>query len=385
MQPNTVSVMTRLLSDTVLDVAVPQTAPLTESALAELFALAQHHDVAHLLAPALEKNGLLDEQSPFAQSCRTAQKRAILRHERMRFELQHICAVLEDARIPFVPLKGAVVGEWYPQGWMRTGCDIDVLVHREHLEAAVQALTAADWQVQGKAGYHDISLRAASGVHLELHFSIEENIPALDRVLQNVWQHCAPVQQGRYQHRQSNEFLLLHLLAHMSYHFMAGGCGVRPFLDIELLRRKMPLDAERLNALLRQAELERFYQSVCALCDVWFGTAEHTPLTEQTERFIITGGVYGSRENRIVLGQAKAGGRAKHLLQRVFLPYDKLRIQYPVLQRHRFLTPVFWPVRWCRMLFGGKLKRSAAELRLNQARSNEQITQTQDFLQNIGL
>ena len=72
MQPNTVSVMTRLLSDTVLNVAVPQTAPLTESAPAELLALAQHHDVAHLLAPALEKNGLLDEQSPFAQSCRTA-------------------------------------------------------------------------------------------------------------------------------------------------------------------------------------------------------------------------------------------------------------------------------------------------------------------------
>ena len=124
---------------------------------------------------------------------------------------------------------------------------------------------------------------------------------------------------------------------------------------------------------------------MCALCDVWFGDAEHTPLTAQTERFIVTGGVYGSSQNRIVLGQAKAGGRTKHLMQRIFLPYDKLKIQYPVLQRHRRLTPVFWPVRWCRMLFSGKLKRSAAELRLNQARSDEQITQTQNFLQNIGL
>ena len=44
---------------------------------------------------------------------------------------------LEEAEIPFILLKGAVVRDFYPEAWMRTSSDIDVLVPRGELSHAV--------------------------------------------------------------------------------------------------------------------------------------------------------------------------------------------------------------------------------------------------------
>ena len=42
--------------------------------------------------------------------------------------------VLNSAQIPFVPLKGSVIKNLYPDKWMRSSCDTDILVHENDLE-----------------------------------------------------------------------------------------------------------------------------------------------------------------------------------------------------------------------------------------------------------
>lgn len=387
MHQNTVPLLLSLLGSVLQDrpLSDAETALFDERLLPELFALSHKHDLAHLPGQPLERAGLLPIENEYAARFRTAKKQAILRYEQANYALQQLCDVLEGAQIPFIPLKGAVIRPYYPQPWMRTGCDLDVLVCPDRLDDAVGALTDAGWQVHGEKGFHDISLFSPGGVHLELHFSIGENVSSWDAVLQTVWQHSAAQAEGRYLYLQSSAFLIFHLLAHMAYHFMSGGCGLRSFLDLELLMRRLPVDQDALLQLCEQAGLQMFYRRVMQLNAVWFGGQPHTPTTLQMEQFIVSGGVYGSRENRIVLSQAKDGGRARSLFKRVFLPYYKLKIQYPVLEKHRWLTPVFWVVRWFRMLFKGKFKQSVKELKLSQSRSDQQIDQTAEFLKNIGL
>ncbi|MBO4954226.1 MAG: nucleotidyltransferase family protein, partial [Clostridia bacterium] len=36
--------------------------------------------------------------------------------------------------IDFMPLKGAVIRQYYPEPWMRTSCDIDIHVKKDRLE-----------------------------------------------------------------------------------------------------------------------------------------------------------------------------------------------------------------------------------------------------------
>ena len=48
---------------------------------------------------------------------------------------------LEKAEIPFLPLKGSVIRKYYPEPWMRTSCDIDLLIHKEEADNVVNLFT----------------------------------------------------------------------------------------------------------------------------------------------------------------------------------------------------------------------------------------------------
>lgn len=60
--------------------------------------------------------------------------RVVYCYKRMNYEYEQVCDALEKAEIPFIPLKGVVIREYYPEPWMRTSCDIDILVREKNLK-----------------------------------------------------------------------------------------------------------------------------------------------------------------------------------------------------------------------------------------------------------
>ena len=106
-----------------------------------LYKLSKKHDIAHLIGDALSKQKLLESGDEWAQKFQKERLLALYRYEQLNFALGEICQTLEEAKIPFMPLKGSVIRPYYPEPWMRTSCDIDVLVHEEDLDRAVAALT----------------------------------------------------------------------------------------------------------------------------------------------------------------------------------------------------------------------------------------------------
>lgn len=283
-----------------------------------------------------------------------------------------------------MPLKGAVVRDYYSEAWLRTSCDLDVLVHPEDLDRAIQVLKQEGWTQKTKKVYHDVSLYSEGGVHLELHFNIQESLETLDRVLKRVWKHSAPVA-GTCEYRQSNTFLLFHLLAHMSYHFTNGGCGLRPFLDIWILRCKLTWDEALLRELCAEAQILKFYEAVQELITVCFEGGAHTELTRSMEKFVINGGVYGSTENRVMVNQVQTGGRLRNLCHRIWMPFARLKTMYPVLERYGWLYPVYEVVRWVQILFSSRRKKALQELQLNHTAAAQQVQQTGDLLDVLGL
>lgn len=365
---------------------------IIDDELEELYRLADKHDLAHLVGHALFRGGRIGPDSPWYKPFQKVQLKAVYRHEQSRHELMKICEVLEAAQISYMPLKGAVVRDYYPEPWLRTSCDIDVLVHEADLDRAVQVLCEQGWTVKSKKGFHDISLYSAGGAHLELHFNLKENRESIDRLLEKVWEHAKPISvdvpaaRGQvYRYRQSDEFLMFHLLAHMSYHFISGGCGVRSFVDIWLLRKTLNYDEVKLRQFCADTQILTFYESVLDLIGVWFEGKEHTSLTKQMEDFVLGGGVYGSTVNRVAVNQAQMGGRLRNLLNRVFMPYEQLKILYPVLQRHGWLCPMFEVIRWMQILASGRGGHAMHELKLNQKSSQQKVQETEAFLLSLGL
>ena len=357
---------------------------LSEEDRRVLYAMAKEQDMAHILAAEFGKQGLLSPTDEISQKLRKQQLIAIYRYEQLNYELNEICLALEQAEIPFLPLKGSVIRTYYPEPWMRTSCDVDVLVHKENLDAACKALeTALHYEVKYDCS-HDVSLYSPSGVHVELHFDLVEEGRAgsSQAILKDAWVHASVKEGCRFHYEFDDALYYLYHIAHMAKHLEDGGCGIRPFVDLWILEHQVPHDDTRRNALLEEASLLRFADTARTLSEVWFGMAEHTELTESLEHFLLSSGIYGSLEGRVAVQQEKHGGKLAYLLNRVFLPYGELKIQYPVLEKHPCLTPIMEVRRWGRLLFRGGAKRSAKVLQMNAKTTSKNGT---GLLEKLGL
>ena len=197
---------------------------------------------------------------------------AVYRYVRLTGTLELLCNALSQAQIPHIPLKGSVLRPLYPEPWQRTSCDIDILVKPEDLERASQLLQKQyQYTYKGKSS-HDISLFSPEGMHLELHYDTIDEGWASDsrKVMARVWEYAHPVVEGSFRYELSNELFWFYHIAHMARHFENGGCGVRPFVDLWIMKNKMPCDPKKYNALLEEGKLTRFAEAVVRLSDVWF-------------------------------------------------------------------------------------------------------------------
>ncbi len=305
----------------------------------------------------------------------------------MNYEYVKLCDALQAAHFTFMPLKGSVLRQWYPEPWMRTSCDIDILVKEDEVDNAAEYLVNRLGYVRDKKGAHDISLFSPNKNHIELHYDLVEDGWANDssKVLKTVWETSIIHGGKEYRREMPDEMFYFYHIAHMAKHFEQGGCGIRPFIDLWILDKIETADNNKRKELLEKGELLKFAEVARQLCKVWFEGSEHTDVTKQMEQYILHGGVYGTSDNRILVQQQKKGGRLKYALSKIFIPYDTIKFHYPVLQKHRWLTPIMEVRRWFKLVFCGHAKRSIRELKQNNSISNAEAENIQVFLKNIGL
>ena len=359
---------------------------LSTEQLEELYEQSRKHDLAHIVGNALSKLGCLKDDEISGKFKQIAMH-ALYRYMRMNQAYQAICKTLEQAQIPFVPLKGSVLRAFYPEPWLRTSCDIDVLVQPHFLEQAVAVLVNELGYTKKEMSSHDISLFLGKSVHLELHYSTVEDgrIPQTEEVLSKLWSDVYPVE-GRSSHLQmSDELFYFYHMAHMAKHIQIGGCGIRPFLDLWILNHRVEHDRSRREDLLAQGGLLNFARAAEDLSEVWFSGAAPTAQLQYFERFVLDGGAYGDLQNQVAVQQTKKGSKLKYALCKIFLPYDVLKFHYPILQKYKWLTPIYEVVRWCKLLFKGGVKRSLRELQTNAGVSAEERTLVADMLEYLGL
>lgn len=342
-------------------------AACTPEMLDRVYALAAKHDLAHLVGQAVSKLGL--EESDALTKCTQAAMQAVMRYVRLDREYQRACRTLEEGKIPFLPLKGAVLRTYYPEPWMRTSCDVDILVRPEDLRNAITLLVQKLSYVEGKNGPHDVTLHCPGGDHIELHFDLVEEGRANSArtVLNTVWENTKLREGYGYWHEMSDAFFYFYHIAHLAKHVEHGGYGIRAFLDIWILNNKQEYDWLKKEELLKASGLEAFAAAASKLSAYWFGREATDASTLQFEDFILTGGTYGTLKNRIAMQQKKKGGKCKYAFYRIFLSYHEMKYQYPILQKYKYLMPVYQVRRWIRALFKGKAKAAVHELKITAA------------------
>lgn len=359
---------------------------ITAERLKMLYALSSHHDMAHLVGYSLEAAALLSD-GEVREGFGRQQMLAVYREAGQSEALSELCCLFEAEGIDYLPLKGAVIRGLYPEAWMRTGCDVDVLVRPEEAERASDLLCRRlGYRREGRRNAHDLSLMGNNGVNIEIHFNMIEADCAAQAasVLSHAWEH-ASVCSGKHGYCLSDAMFYFYHVAHMAKHFEHGGCGVKPVLDLWLLRHSEERDEAARAALLSEGGLSVFEAACASLSEAWFAHAEWDGLVDDMSRYLLMAGVYGSAQNRAAVGQAKQGSRGKNLLSRVWRPYEILKHQYPSLEGRRWLTPFYQVCRWSHLLRRDRMEESIRELRAGGEISDDHGSITAELLEKLKL
>ena len=347
-----------------------------------LYRLSRSHDVAHLICYALEKNGLIGEGDPFFAAFEEEKFVAVYREAQITEVYERIRALFTKKGIKYLPLKGSVIRPMYEQAWMRTSCDIDVLIEESSVLSATKALKEAGFTTDGKWDYHDVSFYY-NLVQLELHFTPCDNIAKFDKLLCKVWENATTKDGVEY--LETPDFFAFHHVEHMARHFMAGGCGVKPFIDLLLMKKKGYYNENVVIDYCKICSLDVFYDKAEQLIGVWFEGKEKTEELKEFETFILRGGVYGTSARSHLMGEAKTGSRIGYVLKMLFPPYANMYVFYPTLRKHPLMLPFFYVHRLFSKVFGKDSARARNEYKKIYSQKREDVAAAKKLLKDLKL
>ena len=341
-----------------------------------IIASVSSHGVAALLHR-LETEGSPATYMPKEYLARVEdQRRATAFDNLRRYALFEAIAMrLRKQELPVIPLKGLHLAELvYGDISLRPMSDMDILVRREHVEAAVATLQGLgygfDEDVSAAAGAMGDTTKCnlglthrESGAWLEVHWTLGEPPVRYARLLEDVWASARPAMLGDTEALvMAPEHLLLHVCAHLA-------CGhvflfsLRGLCDIAEIAHVHPtLDWSVVSQAGTRYGLGRGVSAALRLARDHLGAAipndvllrlgadklDQDMLDEALEHLV--SGVDMAGELRTapnVLALAGTGAplaKLEAVWNRVFVPRAELSLLYGVPQRSPCLT-LYYAVR----------------------------------------
>ena len=318
----------------------------------KLFELAARHSVAPLVADCIISNKFIADED-IMDGIKSIQLEAIFQYQKQKSELDKIKKLFNENKIPFIPLKGAVIRNIYPEPYLRTCCDIDILVHPVDVEHAIDVLIEAEYNKVVKYD-HDYTLYSPNGVHLELHFDTIEGknkFANVKYVLDKIWQFAIQRSTDSFEYLLSDEMFYFYHVSHLAKHFRSAGCGIRPFVDLWILNNNLEVECEKRQELLIQGGLCDFEFYMKKLLGVWFDGERYDEIIKGLECYIIKSGIYGNRYNFVANRINSTSNKMKTLVSRIYIKYDTIKNIYPILKKHKWLTPIYQVRRWIEIVF----------------------------------
>ena len=369
-----------VLGKKVDDVGIKKMLSKNNKALETLYKLSKMHDLSHIVCLALKNIGLWGKDEIFSKFQRQ-QNLAVLRYEQQKYELSDVENMFSDKAVLFLLLKGMCMKDLYPEPWMRTSSDIDILVQKKDMQKASDLLCKTREYTVRVSTDDMVALVSKTGVCIELH-CLDERKPDFEVPL-NIWEK-AEKSEGTYRCYVSDELFYCHT-AHMVKNIRSGSCGVRTFLDMYLLTYRNELDYEKAMELLDKNGYSKAAQAFLKVSRVWFDNEEEDKLSQIISKCVILSGVSGNSYSMTRVRQKIKGGKSKYILSRIFLPYYKMKKRFPVLEKHKWLLPFYHFKRLFIIISNGRIKASVDEIKMNASMTNESIEELEYMFKELNL
>ena len=315
-----------------------------------VFSLAKRHSIAgalwYILEDEIVATGDTELIARFTKACDLD----YIKHTHQAREFASVTKAFSTAGVKFLPVKGFANKALWLRPEYRTMSDMDIYVSESGLERAAEVLLSLGYQLDHGGSVHDSYMKPPY-VNIELHKTLGK-YGAGDFSL---WK---PREDDPFFHEMSDEDFLVYVIDHMYKHYKTGGSGMRSFFDVYIFLSKNgdELDKEYILRDRQARGLDEFYALTLRLCERWFGEGKSGEELVELEYYIVTGGTYGTVENKVEEAMKTKSG-FRYTLSRAFLPYSNMKQIYKWLKPLPFLLPFAWVLRLLTALFDGRMRR----------------------------
>lgn len=309
--------------------------------LSGIFAVAKAHSLAAMAAYALESVGIFE--STFEEEKNKAIRKNII----LDVERERVISEFEEAKIWYMPLKGIILKDYYPETCMRQMADNDILVDKARQEDIKRIMLECGFYVkQYDKSKHDVYFKEPL-CNFQMHVSLFETdskdplycyFKDIDKRLLS--------EDGSCQRRFTDEDFYLYIKAHEYKHYASGGTGLRNLVDTYLLLNRFgsSYDWDYLYAELDKMQIREYERQTRELSMHLFSGKKLTDEEKKLLDYFIFSGTYGNMENNINNSLKKNNySKTKYIFSRLIPPMSEIGKRYPIVYRHRILLP-FLPV-----------------------------------------
>lgn len=356
---------------------MPDKASVQAMDLEQLYQLAKAHSLRAAVYIALRSADAKDVN--FQQ----AYNKAVRKNVMLDVERTAIFEEFERKGIWYMPLKGSILKELYPENGMREMADNDILYDSTKQAEVSTIMLSRGYSAEsvGKS-HHDVYMKPPV-LNFELHtllFGVASDFYAY---YQNPKRLMMPDEGSKYGFHFSDEDFYVYMLAHEYKHYCAGGTGLRSLLDcyVFLQNKRDSLDWAYIRGQTEQLGLTGFEREQRELADEVFSSVTFPELTQHEQELLdyyLTSCTYGTKtrsaENTVKKHYAKSHSKSKFsfIWARLFPDTEFMKQYYPFFYRHRLLLPVGYIWRWCKGIATNH-KKLQAEMRALRKYDNKKV------------
>ena len=309
---------------------VPAKEKLDKMDLSGVFAVAKAHSLTAIAAYALESAGIYD--NAFEEEKNKAIRKEII----LNAEREKVLAKLEKAGIWYMPLKGIIIKDLYPQIGMRQMCDNDVLFDKAKIETLKHLMISLGFTMQHDDFGHDIVFTKQPLSNFEMHtalFGVGHD-EVMNKHYDNIESRLIKDDNNHYGYHFSIEDFYVFMIAHEHKHYNLGGTGLRSLVDTYVYIKNYgdKMDMQYIQNECQKLRIAEYEEQNRKLA---MSVLKGKKLTDDYRKmldYIVFSGTYGtvqnSVKNKLKKGNTSSFAKLNLIKNRLFVPIRKSDPQY---------------------------------------------------------
>lgn len=316
----------------------------------KLYKFCKWHTLRAIVHTALKSAGVTDHE--FEQ----AYNKAVRKNVMLDVERTAISEELEKNGIWYLPLKGSILKDLYPENGMREMADNDVLYDSTKQEKVKELMLNMGYTAEsvGKE-HHDVYMKPPV-LNFELHTSLFSEIHAepLYRYYADTKRLLRKDEGKSFGYHFSDEDFYVFITAHEYKHFSSYGTGIRNLLDcyVYVKNKGDSLDWKYITEQCRKMKIDDFERSRRKLAIKVFSSSELPKLSDAEQALLekyLNYGTYGTIENQM-FNYAPHKSVVKNILRNMFPSMYYMKTSVKFVGKCPFLYPLGVVYRWGRVL-----------------------------------